>query len=61
MRKTRNIYIWQLSKSDIFRIYKAIKKCLIDLDVFSYDNLINALNSRLVDLEENINLEEMGF
>lgn len=59
--KSRNIFIWQLPKTDIFRLYKAIKKALIELEVFSYDNLYNVMCGRVVDLEENINLSEIGL
>lgn len=43
-------FIWQLSKREQLGYYKRIKDYLVNEDVYSYENLCNAMNTKIVDL-----------
>ena len=51
------MYIFQLNKLEKFQAYKRIKQALIKSDLFNYEDLVNALNSKLDDLVELFNDE----
>lgn len=57
----RGLFICQLSIEKQFILYKAIKSFLISENLFTTENLYNAMCCRIWDLEENINLDKLGF
>lgn len=52
------MYVCQLSKAKQLTLYKAIKAQLIELGVFSYENISNAMNSKVSDLPYEIQEKE---
>lgn len=43
-------FVCQLPKIKQFVLYKTIKRQLLELDLFSYENLLRAMNSKVNDL-----------
>ncbi len=46
------MFIREMEKAELFKMYKAIKKALLANDAFNFENLILALDSKLADVEE---------
>lgn len=44
-------YICQLAKEEKLRWYKAIKNALVREGAFSYENIRNAMESKIADIE----------
>ncbi len=45
------MFICQLPKKEKLEYYKRIKKALLENEVFSYENLVEAMNSKVKDLD----------
>lgn len=46
------MYVCQLSNYERLRIYKAVKAKLLELGLFSYEGIMDAMNSKISDLED---------
>lgn len=46
------LFICELSKKEQFEYYKKIKSALIENGVFDFENLENAMNSKIRDIED---------
>lgn len=44
------IFIWELPKRERLKYYKRIKDYLVNEDAYSYANLVEAMNGKIVDL-----------
>ncbi len=45
------MFIWQLSKAEQYKYYKAIKSALINFGCFSYDRLRECMSEKIKDLQ----------
>lgn len=50
------MYICQLSQKEQFELYKQIKNTLIQEDAFTFENLSNAMNSKVSDIDGLLNI-----
>lgn len=57
----RGLFICQLPINKQFILYKAIKNFLINEELFTFENLYNAMCGKIWDLEDNIELDKLGF
>ena len=45
------MFIWNLSENEKLTYYKRIKSALIEADCFTFENLCEALNNKIADLQ----------
>lgn len=47
---SKKLFIWEYDKKDRLLFYKAIKRRLLEYDLYSFENLENAMNNKVKDV-----------